>query len=228
MTKNGNNMKNMTKSGNAVKSNTAHISKFYLFVKRTLDITISLAALIVLSPFFIIFAVIVFLNDFHNPFYLHERVGRNGKKFNIIKFRSMYWDSHDLDKYFNENQMAAFGAEYKLDDDPRITPIGKIIRKFSIDELPQIINVLLGQMSIVGPRPLTEEETYFFGDDRDALLSIKPGITGLWQVSGRNALTYESGKRQECELKYVNNVSFKTDFIIILKTFKAVFGGSGM
>ncbi len=199
----------------------------YRIIKRIFDIAISLLALILLFPFLLVFSLIIFLTDFHNPFYLQERIGKNGKPFSIIKFRSMRHDAHDLDKYFSGEQKDKFFSEYKVENDPRITSVGKFIRKFSIDELPQVLNVLSGQMSIIGPRPLTLEETYFFGEDRELLLSVTPGITGLWQVSGRNALTYESGKRQECELRYVNNFGFKMDIIVFFKTFKAVFGGSG-
>lgn len=199
----------------------------YLLFKRFCDVVISLAAIIILLPLFIFFSAVIFFYDFHNPFYLQERVGKDGKKFKIIKFRSMYSDAGDFEKYFTKEQLEHFGSEYKIENDPRITFVGRFIRKFSIDELPQLVNVLCGQMSIIGPRPLTEKETYFFGESRDKLLSVRPGITGLWQVSGRNALTYESGKRQECEIRYVDNFGLKTDFKIFLMTFKAVLGGSG-
>ncbi len=216
---------------NTVEITTAKKTSFnrgYLMFKRIMDILISVAAVAVLSPILLLFALIIFFTDFHNPFYLQERIGKNGKPFKIIKFRSMRYDAEDLEKYFTAEQMEKFIAEYKIENDPRITAIGRFIRKFSIDELPQLLNVIFGQMSLVGPRPLTLEETYFFGEERDTLLSAKPGITGLWQVSGRNALTYESGKRQACEIEYVRNFGFKMDVIVFFKTFKAVFGGSGV
>ncbi|MBE6609028.1 MAG: sugar transferase [Ruminococcaceae bacterium] len=200
----------------------------YLVFKGIMDIFLSIVAVLALSPVLLVFSIVIFLTDFHNPFYLQERIGKGGRAFKIIKFRSMYYDAEDLDKYFTGEQKEKFIAEYKIEDDPRITPVGKFIRKFSIDELPQLFNVAFGQMSLVGPRPLTLEETYFFGDERETLLSVKPGITGLWQVSGRNALTYESGERQKCEIRYVNNFGFKMDVAVFLKTFKAVFGGSGI
>lgn len=200
----------------------------YLIFKRIADVFLSLSVILVFSPFFLLFALIIFFTDLHTPFYLQERIGKDGKPFRIIKFRSMRYDAEDFDKYFSGEQMEKFIAEYKIDNDPRITPVGRFIRKFSIDELPQFLNVVAGQMSLVGPRPLTLEETYFFGDDRDTLLSVRPGITGLWQVSGRNALTYESGKRQECEIRYVRNFGFKMDVSVFFKTFKAVFGGNGV
>lgn len=217
-----NNTKQTQKTNTITKKKTG-----YLIIKRSFDIIISFLALVILFPFLLLFSLIIFFTDLHTPFYLQERIGKKGKPFKIIKFRSMWHDAHDFDKYFSGEQKEVFFSEYKVENDPRITPIGKFIRKFSVDELPQLLNVLFGQMSIIGPRPLTLEETYFFGEDRELLLSVTPGITGLWQVSGRNALTYESGKRQECELKYVNGFGFKMDIIVFLKTFKAVLGGSG-
>lgn len=199
----------------------------YKAIKRTLDILFSAVLIVVLSPFFILFSLIIFFTDFYNPIYRQERVGKGGKHFKIIKFRTMKKDAHDLEKYLTEEQLELFNSEYKLEDDPRITSIGRFLRKFSIDELPQLFNVFIGQMSFVGPRPLTEKETYNFGDRRDDLLSVRPGITGMWQVSGRNALTYESGDRQRCELKYIDSFGFRTDLGIFFKTFKEVFGGGG-
>lgn len=200
---------------------------FYRIIKRIFDIVVSSVLIIVLFPFFIFFILAIFFTDFHNPFYTQTRIGHRGKEFKIIKFRSMKYDAHDLEKYLTEEQLEIFRNEYKLEDDPRITKIGKFIRKFSIDEFPQFFNVFAGSMSMIGPRPLTLEETYFFKEDRNLLLSVKPGITGLWQVSGRNALTYESGDRQKCEITYVKNASVSFDIKILFKTFRAVFSGDG-
>lgn len=211
----------------AVESPKRNKNRIYRAVKRLFDIFLSVLLLVLLSPFFLLFTAIIFLYDLHNPFYMQERVGRYGKKFRIIKFRSMRKDAEDFDKYFSEDQKSHFENEYKIDDDPRITPVGRFIRKFSIDELPQLLNVLSGKMSMIGPRPLTEKETYFFGEDRELLLSVTPGITGLWQVSGRNALTYESGERQKCELTYVRSFGFKMDLKVFCKTFAVILGGSG-
>ena len=117
--------------------------------------------------------------------------------------------------------------EQKIEDDPRVTPIGRFIRRASIDELPQFVNVLFGDMSVVGPRPVTLAETYEYGSDRDEVLSVKPGITGLWQVSARNDATWESGERQKLELDYVRSRSIGLDLRIILGTIGAVFKGTG-
>ncbi|MBR6917662.1 MAG: sugar transferase, partial [Clostridia bacterium] len=159
--------------------------------------------------------------------YRQTRIGKDGKPFVLIKFRTMRRDAHDFKKYFTEEQLKLYNSEYKLENDPRITPMGKFLRRFSIDEFPQFINVIKGEMSIIGPRPLTNEETYFFGENRDLLLSVRPGITGLWQVSGRNLLTYESGDRQRCELTYVENFGFKMDMKVFFKTFAEIFSGKG-
>lgn len=214
--------------GKVKSSNLKNKGRIYGALKRVCDIVLSLPVIIILSPLFIIFSLLIFFTDHHSPIYKQTRIGIGGKAFKIWKFRSMYYDAGDLGKYFSGEQLEQFKTEYKLENDPRITPIGKFIRKFSIDELPQLFNVLAGQMSLIGPRPLTLEETYFFGDDRDLLLSVRPGMTGLWQVSGRNALTYESGKRQECELTYVKNVGFAMDIKVFFKTFGVIFGGKGL
>lgn len=200
---------------------------FYRAVKRFLDFFFSIVISIVFSPLFIIFYIIIFFTDFHNPIFRQTRVGKGGREFKLIKFRTMKHDAENFSKYFTEEQMKIYKSEYKLERDPRITPIGRFLRRFSIDELPQFLNVIAGHMSIVGPRPLTEKETYFFGDDRDELLSVRPGITGLWQVSGRNALTYDSGDRQRCELTYVRNFGFRMDCKVFFKTFGEIFSGSG-
>lgn len=213
---------------NATVENKVQVSRFYMGVKAVLDFVFALSALLILLPFLFIFAALIYLADFHSPFYFQERIGKDGKPFRIIKFRSMRYDAHELEKYFSPEQLEKFNSEFKVENDPRITRIGRFIRKFSIDEFPQLLNVLAGQMSLVGPRPLTLNETYFFGDDRDTLLSVRPGITGLWQVSGRNALTYESGKRQECEIRYVKNFGILMDIKVIFKTFGAVIKGSGI
>ena len=199
----------------------------YRTVKRILDVFFSILLTILLLPFFIVFSLIIFFTDFHNPIYLQKRVGKNGRHFKLIKFRTMKHDAEDFEKYFTEEQLKLFNSEYKLEEDPRITPIGRVLRKFSIDEFPQFINVIAGQMSLIGPRPLTDDETYLYGENRDLLLSVRPGITGLWQVSGRNSLTYESGERQKCELEYVENFGFKMDMKVFFKTFKEIFSGGG-
>ena len=199
----------------------------YRALKRVLDVIFSVLLIVILLPLFVVFFLIIFFTDLHSPIYLQKRIGRYGKPFRIVKFRTMKHDAEDFEKYFDEEQLKLYNSEYKLEDDPRVTPIGKFLRRFSIDELPQVFNVIAGQMSLIGPRPLTDEETYFFGENRDLLLSVRPGITGLWQVSGRNDLTYESGERQKCEMTYVENFGFKMDMKVFFRTFKEVFSGGG-
>lgn len=209
------------------KMNSSAGKTAYRAVKRIFDIVMSVLLSLILLPLFIVFYLIVFLNDFHNPIFSQTRIGKGGRPFKLIKFRTMKHDAENYKKYMSEDELERFNAEFKLEDDPRITGIGRFLRKFSLDEIPQFLNVIAGHMSLIGPRPLTEEETYFFGEDRDELLSVRPGITGLWQVSGRNTLTYASGDRQKCELTYVRSFGFRMDLKIFFKTFGEIFSGSG-
>lgn len=154
-----------------------------------------------------------------------KRVGKNGKEINIWKFRSMYADAHEHpERYLNEAQMAQWNREQKVDNDPRVTKIGSFIRRTSLDETPQFINVLKGDISVIGPRPVTLAETYEFGEARSNVLSVRPGITGWWQVKARNKATWENGQRQALELEYVNGCGFTMDTAVFFGTFSAMFG----
>jgi len=195
----------------------------YRFVKRLLDIIFSLIGIIITSPILIVVSLLVKFWDFGPVIYKSPRIGLNGRKIGVLKFRSMKVGSDHLEDFFSKEELDSFKSEFKIEHDRRVTGIGKFIRKTSIDELPQLFNVLIGDMSLVGPRPITEEELQKYGNDRDLLLSVKPGATGLWQCSGRNKLTYTDGKRQAIELKYVREQSFLLDLKIIFKTFLAVF-----
>ena len=189
------------------------------FLKRSADVVFSFILLVVLCPFFLIIGLLIkMFGGKGKVFFKHERVGRGGNIFKMYKFRTMRSDA-EIENYLTPEQLEMFYKEYKLEDDPRITKIGRFLRKTSLDELPQLINVFLGQMTFIGPRPITEAETFFFGKDRAKLLSIKPGITGYWQAYARNSVTYESGERQRMELYYVDNRSFKLDVKIFFKTF---------
>lgn len=162
------------------------------------------------------------------PVFRQRRVGRGGREFGMFKLRSMYADAHEHpEHYLSDAQMAQWEREQKVDDDPRVTRIGRVIRKTSLDELPQFLNVLVGDMSVVGPRPVTEAETWEFGEDRDEVLSVRPGITGLWQVTARNDATWESGERQRLELEYVRHRDLAMDFRVIAATFGAVLRKTG-
>lgn len=199
----------------------------YRFLKRFFDILLS--AFIIILGFIpgLILSLFIMKDTGGSPIYLSTRIGKNGRPFKILKFRTMVADSDNLEKYFTPEQLDQWHREHKVDDDPRITKLGNKLRRTSIDEFPQFINVFLGQMSVVGPRAITEEELKYFGDDRDLLLSCPVGITGLWQTSERNMATFESGLRQEIELLYVEHANLWTDFLIILRTFKTIVARTG-
>ena len=208
-----------------MKKNGSQSALAYCAFKRLFDVCFSAVVLIMLiiPGFFLGLAISV--ESPGGPMFRQKRVGKDGEEIRIFKFRSMYMDSHEHpERYLSKDQMAQWIREQKVDDDPRITRIGKFIRKTSLDEIPQFINVLTGDMTIIGPRPVTLAETYEFGSSRDEALSVRPGITGWWQVTDRNDATWENGRRQKLELWYVRNRSLSLDFNIFVKTFSAMFG----
>lgn len=160
------------------------------------------------------------------PVYTQERVGRGGRVIRVLKLRSMVADANDVRKYLSPEQLHQWEVERKVDDDPRITKVGQFIRKCSIDEVPQFLNVLKGDLSVIGPRPITRDELeqHFSDEEKAELLSVTPGITGLWQATDRNAATFESGLRQKIELHYVRNRCFRMDWKCFTGTFGAMFG----
>lgn len=197
------------------------------FLKRAFDIIFALFFLIILSPFILILALLI-KKDGGPAFYGHERIGQNGIRFKCLKFRSMAVNSQELlQQILNNNPEARqeWETTFKLKNDPRITTIGHFIRKTSLDEIPQLINILKGEMSTVGPRPVTEKELPMYNEDVKYYLMTKPGLTGLWQVSGRNDIDYES--RVKLDTDYIQNWSFFKDIIIILKTVKVVLKKDG-
>ena len=199
--------------------------KVYNLVKRIFDIVMALLALIILSPVFIVIAILIKLDDRGPVFYKHKRVGKNGKIIYVYKFRSMVVNADEIFSHFTEEQIKEFEKYYKLENDPRITKIGDFLRKTSLDELPQLVNILKGDMSFVGPRPVVSKELNKFGDNQDLLLSIKPGLTGWWACSGRSDTSYE--QRVDLEIYYVNNYCAKLDFLCLVKTIGAVIEGKG-
>lgn len=203
----------------------------YKVIKRVFDVVFSLLVLVVcvvLLPLTLILLVIIAVQTKASPIYVQERVGRYGRPMKIFKLRSMVGDSDDVEKYLNDEQLVQWRKERKVENDPRIAPIGKIIRKTSIDEFANVLNVLAGQMSVIGPRPISYEEMRWFTPEEQAkLLSIPGGITGLWQATSRNNATFESGERQAIELEYVKTASFKTDWRVFKGTFRAMFLGTG-
>jgi len=200
---------------------------FYLIIKRLFDIVSSALAIIIFFIPMAIVALLVFLEDGGTPFYGHERIGQNGKRIKIWKFRSMRLDAGNLEDWLTPEQIEQYRKEFKITDDPRITKIGNFIRKTSIDELPQLFNILSGTLSVVGPRPIVEEETLQYGEDIAKFLSVKPGLTGYWQAYARNNVGYEDGKRQEMELYYVDNCSLALDIKILFKTVISVLKRDG-
>jgi exopolysaccharide production protein ExoY len=185
-------------------------------------------ALILLVPIFLFIAFVIKLRDYGPVFFKHQRVGSNGKPFWCIKFRTMAVNSEQaLAEYLASNEHAAqeWTATQKLKNDPRITPFGRSLRKTSLDELPQLLNILKGEMSLVGPRPIVSSELPKYGHSISHYLCARPGLTGAWQVSGRNDVDYRS--RVMLDRQYVENWNFCTDLLIIAKTFRTVLNGRG-
>ncbi|CAI0839094.1 MULTISPECIES: undecaprenyl-phosphate galactose phosphotransferase WbaP [Serratia] len=197
------------------------------FLKRTFDIIGSVSIILLLSPILAILAYLV-SKDGGKAIYGHERVGRDGNKFKCLKFRSMVMNSQEVLKQLLENDpeaRAEWDKDFKLKNDPRITRVGKFIRKTSLDELPQLFNVLKGEMSLVGPRPVIEKELERYAGDVDYYLMAKPGMTGLWQVSGRNDVDYDT--RVYFDAWYVKNWSLWNDIAILFKTINVVLKRDG-
>lgn len=191
----------------------------YRFVKRAFDVICAGLAMVVLLPVFLAVAVFIKREDGGPVLYRRICVGKNGKAYLMYKFRTMAKDAEDLGKYLTAEQMEEYRKNIKLTDDPRITKVGRILRRFSLDELPQLVNILIGDMSFVGPRPIVEAEVAFYSEEeRGEILAVKPGLTGYWQVNGRSDSTYESGDRQRLELYYARNRGFLLDLKILAKT----------
>lgn len=201
--------------------------KQYFIIKRISDIVISLIAIALLLPVFIILALVVFIECPNaSPIFVQDRVGKDGKKFHFMKFRSMVPDAEErLAELLDKNEME--GHAFKIKDDPRITKVGRFLRKTSLDELPQLFNVLFGHMSIVGPRPPLPREVVNYDEYELQRLYVTPGMTCYWQtVPNRNDMTFSEWL--EMDLDYIEDRSLKTDWNIILSTFIAVIGMNGI
>lgn len=201
-------------------------------IKRLMDIILALGFVIVFSPIYVLAAIIIFVQDRGNPIYSQERVGLKNTHFQFYKFRSMVMNADELLFSNKELYKQARSGQHKIKDDPRITKFGKFIRKYSIDEFPQMFNVLKGDMSFVGPRALRPDEydMYFKKSDKNAsklkhLVSVKPGITGHWQVNGRSNVDFDHRIDMDCY--YADHMSLLFDLKIILKTPLAVIKGEG-
>lgn len=197
-------------------------------VKRGFDILSAGIGLLFLCPLFLMLALLVKYSDGGSVFYRHQRIGRNGEYFPCLKFRTMAENGNELlAEYIAKNPQAReeWLATRKLREDPRITPVGAVLRKLSLDELPQLINILLGEMSLVGPRPVVEDELQLYGRSAGYYLRARPGLTGLWQISGRNDVSYV--RRVSFDRHYVQNWSLLFDLAIILRTVPAVLQSRG-
>jgi lipopolysaccharide/colanic/teichoic acid biosynthesis glycosyltransferase len=195
----------------------------YILIKRAVDVSGALLLLICAFPLLVIIALVIKLQDGGPVLYRRRCVGRRGD-FNALKFRSMRVDADDI---LNGDPLLwqEFQKNFKLSDDPRITKVGAILRKFSLDELPQLVNVVRGEMSLVGPRMITAPELEKYGDLRDLLLAVSPGLTGYWQVSGRQDVSYET--RIQMDVFYITNWSIMLDIQILLRTPAAVLKARG-
>ena len=199
------------------------------FIKTLFDFTLTAVGTVAISPLLVYIAYRIKKEDPGPIFFAHTRIGKDGKPFPCYKFRSMVVNSKEmLEKYLAENPeaQAEWEREFKLKNDPRITPIGQVLRKSSLDELPQIFNVLKGEMSLVGPRPVVQEELdKYYGEAVKEYCSVKPGITGLWQVSGRSDVDYP--ERVAMDVEYVRTRNLWKDIVILYRTFGVVLNKKG-
>jgi lipopolysaccharide/colanic/teichoic acid biosynthesis glycosyltransferase len=193
-------------------------------VKRLMDIVLSALAIVVLTPVLVAVALLIMLTSRGPVFYVQERVGRGGGPFRMLKFRSMYRDAHEH-RHEHSGQNIHQGPIFKIRDDPRITPVGRAMRRLSIDEFPQFFNVLMGSMSLVGPRPALPDEFLDYNERERERLLAKPGVTCIWQVSGRSDVDFDTWI--DMDLQYIEEWSLRTDLKLLFKTVPAVLTGRG-
>ena len=199
---------------------------FYLIVKRTIDILGALIGLVLLSPIFLIVAIAIKLDSKGPIIFGHTRKGLHGKDIKVYKFRTMYENSQEIFNNFTKEQKEEFYKNFKLENDPRVTKIGDFLRRTSIDELPQLINVLKGDMALVGPRPLLPKYLPLYSEKQFRRHEVRPGITGWAQVNGRNDISWK--RKFELDVWYVDHCSFLLDLKIIFMTIKKVFVREGI
>jgi len=202
---------------------------WYRFTKRCFDFTSSFIVILLISWLLLIIWLVNFIATKGHPIYKDKRVGYKGKEIDVYKFRTMYFDANDNpDKYFTLEQKEIWLRERKVDNDPRITGFGKILRKTSIDELPQLFNILFGSMSVIGWRPVAIKELEnYYPNELTILFMGKPGLTGYWQVCGRSNAEYDTGERQRLELEYYTKRGFWYDLGLVFRTIPAVIRGRG-
>ncbi|HAT4340005.1 TPA: sugar transferase [Clostridium perfringens] len=189
------------------------------------DFISSLIGLIIFLPILIIIALAIKLDSKGPIVFGHIRIGKNGQEIKVYKFRSMVQNAQEVFNNFTPEQKAEFNKNFKLENDPRITRVGSFLRKTSLDELPQLWNIIKGDMSVVGPRPIVKKEIIKYGDSFGKVFSVKPGLTGYWQANGRSDTTYD--ERVDMDLYYVDNRSLGLDFKILIQTFVSVIKKEG-
>jgi len=197
----------------------------FALIKRLFDIISSLIGLIILLIPFIIIALAIKIESKGPALYGHKRIGKNGKEFKVLKFRSMKIDNRPLEEILTEEQLEEYRRDFKVTNDPRVTKVGAFLRKTSIDELPQLINILIGQMSVVGFRPIVDEEYERYKDNKELLTKVKPGLTGFWASHGRSDIPYDD--RIKLELYYSVKRSLWLDIRILYHTFIHIFTKEG-
>lgn len=200
-------------------------SNSYLIFKKIMNFIISFIALVTLSPILLIISLIIKIDSEGPVIYKHYRLGKNGKVIGVYKFRTMFKNADEVFRNFTKEQKEEYEKFFKLENDPRITRVGDFLRKTSLDKLPQILNILKGEMSIMGPRPVVLDEIKKFGNLKDKYLNVLPGLTGWWTCNGRSSTTYE--KRIDLEMYYIDNQSLKLDIECFFKTILAVFKRNG-
>lgn len=211
-----------------IKLNKVKGNWWYYMWKRLFDFFSSLVVILLLSWLFIILFIIQIFATKGHPIFADKRIGKKGKLIKVYKFRSMYYDAENVDKYFTPDQKEIWLRERKVDNDPRITKFGKFLRKTSLDELPQLFNILFGSMSVVGPRPISKKELdNFYPSELEILYKAKPGLTGYWQVVGRSNIDFASGERQKIELEYFTKRGFWFDLGLVFRTIPAVLRHKG-
>lgn len=207
------------------KRRTESKKEIYKIVKRGMDIFIASISLVLLLPLFLIIIIAIKLDSKGKVIFKHKRIGKDGKEIYIYKFRTMVENAQDLIKSFTPEQKKEFKENFKLENDPRITKVGNFLRKTSLDELPQLINILKGDLALIGPRPVINDELEKYSTNKSKFLSVTPGLTGYWAANGRSNTTYE--QRMTMELYYVDNISLKLDAEIFAKTVVSVLKREG-
>lgn len=199
--------------------------KVYLAIKRLIDIIGSLIGIILLSPIYIIISILIKFDSPGKVVFGHTRKGKGGKDIKVYKFRTMYSNASEIFESFTPEQKEEYYTNFKLDNDPRVTKLGGFLRKTSLDELPQLFNILKGDMTIIGPRPIVEKEVEKYGDKAEKLFSVVPGLGGYWQANGRSDTTYE--ERVEMDMYYIDHMCFTLDAKILFQTIFSVLKGEG-